>query len=313
MQQQPDTSVGPRSSARPALPTSPRTIAPNKKDIARPRWRIKARLLTLLVFTGLIVTACGPAPAPSQQLMIEQPATVGGVIPAQTQPGWDRKIIRTGSINLMVENVEDNIAAVRSIATQAQGLVFSSSTRFEGAQMVATVTIQVPVAAFDDVMSRLRTLGTKVLSENTTSEDVTEEYTDLNSQLKNLQVQEEQLRLLMERATNVDETLTVQRELGRVRGEIEKVQGRLNYLSRRTELSTITVNLAPGALIPTSEGWQPASTAERAWNASLVTLTRLADFVIAVVVYSWWLIPFLLLGVWMFRGWLRARRPRPTG
>jgi hypothetical protein len=246
-------------------------------------------------------------------MMIEQPATVGGVIAAQGQPGWDRKIIRTGSINLMVENVEDKIAAVRSIATQAQGLVFSSSTRFEGAQMVATVTIQVPVAVFDDVMSRLRTLGTKVLSENTTSEDVTEEYTDLNSQLKNLQVQEEQLRLLMERATNVDETLTVQRELGQVRGEIEKVQGRLNYLSRRTELSTITVNLAPGALIPTSEGWQPASTAERAWNASLVTLTRLADFVIAVVVYSWWLIPFLLLGAWMFRGWLRARRPRPTG
>ena len=242
---------------------------------------------------------------------VEQPATGGGDTAAQTQPSWDRKIIRTGSINLMVENVEESIAAVRSTATQAEGLVFSSNTQYEGEEIVATVTIQVPVEAFDDVMSRLRKLGTKVLSENTTSEDVTEEYTDLDSQLKNLQVQEEQLRVLMGRATNVDETLTVQRELGQVRGEIEKVQGRLNYLSRRTELSTITVTLAPSGLVPTPEGWQPASTAERAWNASLVTLTQLADLVIAVVVYSWWLIPFLLLGAWMLRGRLRARRATP--
>jgi hypothetical protein len=151
-----------------------------------------------------------------------------------------------------------------------------------------------------------------VVSETSTSQDVTEEYTDLSSQLKNLQVQEEQLRTLMDRATTVDETLTVQRELGQVRGEIEKTQGRMNYLSHRADLSSITVTLAPRALVATPEGWQPADTAERAWNASLTTLARLADVLITVVVFFWWLIPPVLLGAWLLRSRLRARRgPRP--
>jgi hypothetical protein len=104
----------------------------------------------------------------------------------------------------------------------------------------------------------------------------------------------------------------VQRELGQVRGEIEKTQGRMNYLSHRADLSTIIVTLAPRALVATPEGWQPVSTAERAWNASLTTLSRLADVLITVVVFFWWLIPPVLLGAWLLRSRLRARRgPRP--
>jgi hypothetical protein len=269
-----------------------------------------------LLVISLLAAACGgeqalPRVSTAPQAP-SQPTSGGGDGAAQTPPASDRMIIRNGTINLTVASVDDSLTAVRAIAAQAEGLVFSLNTQYEGDEMVATVTIQVPAATFDDVMSRLRKLAVKVVNETSTSQDVTEEYTDLSSQLKNLQVQEEQLRLLMSRATTVDETLTVQRELGQVRGEIEKTQGRMNYLSHHVALSTITVTLAPRALIATPEGWQPAGTAERAWNASLTTLTRLADVVITVVVFFWWLIPPALGAAWLLRSRLRARRgPRP--
>lgn len=327
METQPTPRFGPYVRVSPRAATRP-PVAARPAPRPRPRASLVAGLLALLVGISLLVAACGgevgyaPTPRLDQQPSQLAPqsetgaqfADVSGDGTAQTPPGWDRKIIRNGAINLTVVSVEDSLAAVRAIAAQAEGLVFSSNTQFEGEEQVATITIQVPAATFDDVMGRLRKLGVKVVSETSTSQDVTEEYTDLTSQLKNLQAQEEQLRLLMGRATTVDETLTVQRELGTVRGEIEKIQGRMNYLSRRAELSSIVVTLAPRALVATPAGWQPAGTAERAWNASLATLARLADVVITVVVFSWWLIPFLLLGVWMLRGRLRARRgPQPTG
>jgi hypothetical protein len=269
-----------------------------------------------LLVISVLVTACGGEAArldaPTSPQAPTQPTALNAEGAGPTQPALDRMIIRNGEINLTVASVEDSLAAVRAIATQANGLVFSSNTQYAGDEMVATVTIQVPATTFDEVMSRLRTLAVKVVSETSTSQDVTEEYTDLSSQLKNLQVQEEQLRTLMGRATTVDETLTVQRELGQVRGEIEKTQGRMNYLSHRADLSTIIVTLAPRALVATPEGWQPVSTAERAWNASLTTLSRLADVLITVVVFFWWLIPPVLLGAWLLRSRLRARRgPRP--
>ncbi len=316
MQAQPDIRSGLHFRVSPNVAARVRTVAPTRRPLTPPSGAIRASLLALLIFTSLLATACGgeqqaarlaAVPAPP----VLAPATSGEDGTAQTQP-QDRLIIRNGTINLMVESVENRLADIRAITAQAQGLVFSSNTQFEGAELVATVTIQVPAAAFDDVMGRLRKLAVKVVSENSTSQDVTAEYTDLTSQLKNLQVQEEQLRLLMGRATTVDETLTVQRELGQVRGDIEKTQGRMNYLSHHAELSSIVVTLAPRALVATPEGWQPANTAERAWTASLTTLAQVADFFISVVVFSWWLIPFVLLGAWLLRGRWRARRgPQP--
>jgi hypothetical protein len=230
---------------------------------------------------------------------------------AATAP-WDRKIIRTGTINLQVTDVEAALATVRDIADGAQGLVFSSTTQYQGDDLMATVTIQVPADTFDTVMSRLRHAAVKVLSENSTSQDVTEEYTDLGSQLKNLQAQEEQLRALVARATNVNDTLAVGRELSGVRGQIEQIQGRLNYLSHRSELSTITIALQPkpaAVAAAPAPGWQPAATAAAAWVASLALLTQVADGLIALVVFFWWTIPLALLAAVI----VRARRRSQPG
>ena len=233
----------------------------------------------------------------------------GGAGSAAAAP-WDRKIIRTGTINLQVSDVEAALATVREIADGAQGLVFSSNTQYQGDDLMATVTIQVPADTFDTVMSRLRHAAVKVLSENSTSQDVTEEYTDLGSQLKNLQAQEEQLRALVGKATNVNDTLAVGRELSGVRGQIEQIQGRLNYLSHRSELSTISITLQPKPVAVAAQpapGWQPAATAAAAWAASLDLLTQVADGLITLVVFFWWMIPLALLLAVIVRARRRAQ------
>ncbi|HMA35386.1 MAG TPA: DUF4349 domain-containing protein [Chloroflexia bacterium] len=226
---------------------------------------------------------------------------------------WDRKIIRTGTLNLVVTDVENSLATIRGIAAQANGLVFSSNTEYQGDDMVATVTIEVPVDSFDGVMTQLRKQGVKVLTETSTSQDVSQEYTDLSAQLKNQQAQEAQLRLLMSRATTVGETLAVQQTLSQVQGQIEQDQGRLNYLSHKSDLSSITITLTPKLIAASAPapGWQPAETAARAWQASLTLLTQAGDVLITVLVFCWWLLPLLVVGWLLLRG--RRRQARLAG
>ncbi|HUS16677.1 MAG TPA: DUF4349 domain-containing protein, partial [Chloroflexia bacterium] len=211
------------------------------------------------------------------------------------------------TLNLEVTDVEAALRAVRNLATAANGIVFSSSSEYKGTVLVATITIQVPGEQFDPVMTSVRKIGQRVTSEVSSSQDVTEEYIDLSSQLKNLQAQEDQLRVLMGRAGTVDEVLRVQHELSDVQGHMEQIQGRLNYLSHRTEFSTITTNLAPPGG-PAATDWQPLATATQSWQASLAVLARLTDALVGVLVFSWWMIVLLVLAVVL----LRRRRRRPV-
>ena len=281
-------------------------------------FRIGRGLALLISSAGFLLimgltSACGsaaPMPAPSAPAPAAGAAT--GAAPAAQD--WDRKIIRNATLNLVVANVETSLAAIRDLATGAGGFVSGSSSQAQDDGSTASVTIQVPVAAFDDVMTHLRKLAQKVSNETSTSQDVTEEYTDLGSEIKNLQVQEDQLRAIMGRATTIDETLRVQTELGNVQGAIEKAQGRLNYLSRRSDLSTITVNLVPPPVPAATPGatWAPDAAAGRAWTASMRVLAKASEDVITLVVFYWWIFPLLGLCVLVLRSLgLRLRSPGP--
>jgi predicted nuclease with TOPRIM domain len=91
-------------------------------------------------------------------------------------------------------------------------------------------------------VSEIGTYG-KVLDERTTSEDVTERYIDLKARLNNLQMEEQSLVELLAKTKTVDEILRVEQELARVRGEVESLQGQINYLDRNVAMSLITVSL----------------------------------------------------------------------
>jgi uncharacterized protein DUF4349 len=225
----------------------------------------------------------------------------------------DRMVIRTAQLSLEVQDMESALAQARAIAARNGGFVSASDTHTERQndqdRTVANLTLQVRSDAADSAMSDLRALG-KVTAETSGSQDVTDEYVDLDSNLRNLQATEAAILKLMDRATQIQDVLSLQRELTNVRGQIERIQGRKTYLERRTDMATISLALrlpAPASSPqPVSGAWDPIATALRGWQASLAVLRAAADVLIVVLAFSWWLLPFAALAGYVL---LHRRRP----
>ena len=155
-----------------------------------------------------------------------------------------RQIISQGSMSVEVPDVSFASARVRAIAEGAGGFVEQLSSFGVDQFQQSTLTIRVPQEEFFSVFEQIKALG-KVQNENAGSEDVTERFIDLEARLKSAQREEASLLSLLDRAEKVSEVLVIERELARVRTEVEQVQGQLNFLERRVDLATITVFLTP--------------------------------------------------------------------
>ena len=159
----------------------------------------------------------------------------------------DQKIIKTGQIDVIVSDIGSAMRAVTTMTQAANGYLQQSATRDQNNVTIAEVVLRVPVDRYDDVFQQLRDLAvpdTKP-SEQSTAQDVTEQYADIDARIRNLKATEEQLLRLLARAERIEDILTVQRELTGVREQIERLQGQLNVLERRAAFSTITATLRP--------------------------------------------------------------------
>jgi len=197
-----------------------------------------------------------PAPAPAPPVTAElAPSPTPAPTPApeeavDTGATWatERMIVRSGNMRLVVNDVAETIDRIVGITEDFDGYVVSSNRWKEGERLVGAITVRVPAEYFDTVMRTLRDLAVEVRSENTSSQDVTEEYVDLSAKLQNLEATEEQLLRIMEKAEKVEDILSVQRELSRTREEIERTKGRMQYLERTSETSLIEVQLEQAKL-----------------------------------------------------------------
>jgi hypothetical protein len=223
----------------------------------------------------------------------------------------DRKQILTATVQIEAENVSQKFEEVGAIALGAGGVVFSSSFGNDGDQQTASVTIRIPNDRYQETLAALRKLGT-VKQEQSTGTDVTGEYTDLQSRLRNLEATERQYLDLLTKATNINDILIVQDRINATRGEIEQILGRIALLDNQTELSTITVHLFPPAVGLADDGGAsgPIEVAEEAFEASLAVLAGIATGALAVVAFSWWLIPVAAGGWYVGRKQIRASRER---
>ena len=131
---------------------------------------------------------------------------------------------------------------------------------------------------------------------------------DLQSRERNLLAAEQSLLDLYGREGDVQDALSIQRELTVVRGEIEQVQGRIQYLKQSSDTSQITLSIRPIPSPPKPPPtWDPALIVTQAWTDSLAVLQGLAAAVLATVVFGWWFIPPLVAAAWLLRR--RIRRP----
>ncbi len=237
----------------------------------------------------------------------EAVASEAGVPEGQDAQDFDRRVIRNAELGIRAEDVRRAAAEAQQVTAQFGGSVVVSSEINQGDDSVsADLVLSVPSERFEEALDELRELGTEVTTDTVEGEDVTEEFVDLESRERNLLAAEESLIELYDQSESVNDTLTVLRELTRIRDQTERVQGRIEYLEQRTDFSQITLDIQPAAGAAGSRpAWDPAGVAARAWNASLLVLQAVATAVISIVAFGWWLVPVLLVGlVW----WWRRRR-----
>lgn len=222
-----------------------------------------------------------------------------------------RKVIRSGTLDLEVESVAESYDRVSALATSLGGYVAEAS--FSGAEESrnARLVIRVPAERYDQAVDDLRGLAKEVRAINSNAQDVTGEFTDLDAALRNLRAVEAQYVELLTRAQAIPDILQVQERLQVVRADIEQTEGRLALLNHLTDLATITVQLTPVPAAPAQVGdgtRTPAEAASAAWEASLDSLRQVAVVGVAVVVYSWWLVPIAAVVFFVALRMARARR-----
>ena len=192
-----------------------------------------------------------------------------------------RKIIRNGSLDLLVNNVSQSVEKIASLATAAGGFVEKSNQTNSGSH-AASVTLRIPAARLDQVISQIKSLATTVDRESVEAHDVTREYIDLDARLRNAQAEEAQYLQILKRATTIKDTLDVTEKLSDVRGRIEQMQGELKFLTSQIDLSTLEISLHAEA-DETVAGfhWRPLRQAKVAMNEMVAGLADWVDSVIA--------------------------------
>jgi len=232
----------------------------------------------------------------------------------QVPQGLGRTVIRNGQLQLQVESVSTTFDRVRLATEAAGGYVADSSISGRDQYQSAWLTIRIPADRFAQVVTELQGLAVVVDGFSTNSQDVTEEYADLQATIRNLKAVESQYLELLGRAQDIGEVLQVQDRLNQVRLQIDQVQGRINLLDQLTSLATLTVYLTPVSDVVDTEPSDSIGDAVReAWEASLDTLESIARGVLVAVVYSWWIIPLLLVGGLVARRALARRAQAEAG
>ncbi len=236
-------------------------------------------------------------------------AAIGTDIPV------DLKVIRDGQVDIRVEpgTFGQVSAQLRSIAADLGGYITAGETHLQAIDdvdyTVGWLTLRVPEDRFDDALSRVDGLGER-LSLSVSSQDVTEEYVDLEGRLSYWRSQEEFYMRLMGEATEIDDLVTIQTRMQDVLLSIEQIEGRLRYLDSRTSFSTLTVGLTevPGST-PIDEPDDPGIIESAIEQAGTVLLATIGGLIVGAA----FVLPIALLAVVGFGLWravVAVRKPK---
>lgn len=280
-----------------SVPTAPPSVASGRYDDQAAR--------TVL---GRVAPLAKVGEAGQQAANEVQAAAPGSSLPPLTsvsqQPTVGSMIIRTGVAGIEVDSLDVAIARVRALAQRVGGFVANTSVEGGKDQLKsASLEVKVPSDRFDEALAGLAPIG-RVESVNVNAQDVGEEYVDIAARVENARRLEARLiALLANRTGKLQDVLSVERELARVREEIERYEGRLRFLRARVALSTLTIAVHEKApiIVPVAGDGPIVYAFRQAWR-------NFVGFVAGIIASLGILVP---LGALVFVGWLGVRRWAP--
>jgi hypothetical protein len=300
--------------------------------------------ITFILLSSILLGACGvfhsarslaepsmPFGAQSieaptfDEAVAEQPGVlpmeeVGGVQDLDLGSAVERLVIRDANLTIVVSDPTQTVEQISEMASSMGGFVVhsevSESTYGQGDTVAkqGSITVRVPAERLDEALDRIKGGALEVRSENVSGQDVTEEYTDLQSRLRNLEQTEDQLREIMASASKTQDVLAVLDQLRRITEEIEVIKGRIQYLDQSARLSSISVQVLPDvAAQPLQIGrWQPQGTVKNAVEALIGAYQWFVDALIWIIIFVLPVaivpIGILVLLALIVRGFIRRRR-----
>lgn len=290
--------------------------------------------LILLTVAILFLTACASAASdfvgesPASEMAREGAISYDEDVSNSVQinsavPQAKRLVIKNADMTIVVPDPSQSMNNIAQMAETMGGFVVTASLfqhqSENGIEIPqASITIRVPAEQFDEALTKIRSQSDRLpINENINSQDVTLEYTDLQSRLRNLEATEAQLVEIMDEARRTEDVLSVYNELVQIREQIEVIKGQIQYYEQSAALSSISVELlANEAVQPLTIGsWQPGGVAKVAIQTLINTLKFLVNAAIWILLY---VLPVLLVIFLMFilpiyllwRVWRRRREGR---
>lgn len=268
-------------------------------------------LVSSLALAAILLSACGAAAAPKDAytesrgvgggapqlgLPAEQPAAEasGGFTNADTTTSTnaDRLVIKNANLSIVVDDPKQSMDDITALANQLGGFVVSSylyqSTLANGMEVPsASITIRVPAESLDSTLEKIQSNAKTVLSQNISGQDVTAEYTDLQSRLRNLQGAETLLRQIMDEATKTEDILNAFNQLNSITEQIEVLKGQIKYYEESAALSAISVDLVASQSVQpiTIGGWEPVGVVKDAIQALVNALQAIVNALIWLLLY----------------------------
>ncbi len=321
---------------------------------------MKRPMLALFLFALVLLAACTSAATPSPQqngdhrsapamtagyaepgAAAELPAAPMATFAAQEAPAGEDgappptsplafsapgsgMVIKDAELTLLVRDTSQAVGAVTAILTDSGGYIINSQTWYQDGYMYASMRLGVPSAGFEDVLNRLRRVGLQVLREAAVGQDVSDQYTDLQSRLTNLEATAARVREFLADAKTIEESLRINQQLSELDQQIEQIKGQMRYYEGRAAYSTVTVTLNPEyptptptmtatptatpTLTPTATAWSPAQTFDDATDVLAKQGQTVTDVLIwgAVVLGPW--LALIALAALIVRGVAKRAR-----
>lgn len=215
-------------------------------------------------------------------------------IPGPLSPSFSNQIsenrvtIKESNLSLLVEDVNKSGEQIISYAKTNAGYMVNTSYTKPGESPFGTITIRIPTARLDQTLTFIRSLGIKVISENIVGTDVTQEYTDIQAREQTLQKTKNKFEDILEKAINVQDIVSVQKELINIQDQLDSLKGQKQAINENTQLTKITVYLSTDELaLPYAPdtAFRPTVIFKQAVRSLVNTIRGIGELLIWIFVY----------------------------